>query len=449
MWAFHAKRPLSANELQHAIVINESQALPNTKDPVERNVILDSYKDLIIIDDEIVQPLHYSVKEFVMSYTFNNDNLALVQSLRDANEWLTVGCLLYLQRAPLYDGPKVDSNSLKNLLWHLPFIRYAASDQKLVAAFLQIRHLGPTNWSYSSAVHSTLFVADASIALYSTQLINVPWIREKYDSDSVPDCAVHRAAAAGDLDAVLELYSLDYGTDEPDELGVYPLYYACEGGCETIVTFFLAMKMEVNVCCGFYGNPLQVASFHGYKNIVQMLLDDGADPNIQGGYYETALQAASSRGHRQTVELLLGSNADINIVDGYHGTALQAAASRAHEDIVQMFFEHGADVNLQGGVPGSALTAASGAQHKSICSTALGWAAFRGSEDIVKMLLEKGADVDAYGDSFWGTPLQAAALGGDESIVMMLLERGADVNIQSGHDGCALQAASSEGYENI
>jgi len=64
------------------------------------------------------------------------------------------------------------------------------------------------------------------------------------------------------------------------------------------------------------------------------------------------------------------------------------------------------------------------------------------------MLLEKGADVNAQGGIF-SNELQAASSEGHEEIVAMLLEKGADVNAQGGLFGNALQAASARGEEEI
>lgn len=45
--------------------------------------------------------------------------------------------------------------------------------------------------------------------------------------------------------------------------------------------------------------------------------------------------------------------------------------------------------------------------------------------------------------------LQAASLGDHNQVIQMLLDNGADINIQDERYGNALQAASSEGYDQV
>ncbi|KAJ5740916.1 Pfs NACHT and Ankyrin domain protein [Penicillium malachiteum] len=63
-------------------------------------------------------------------------------------------------------------------------------------------------------------------------------------------------------------------------------------------------------------------------------------------------------------------------------------------------------------------------------------------------LVSKGADVNTQG-GFFGNALQAASSNGHQEIVNLLLEKGADVNAQGGEYGNALQAASLDGHQEI
>ncbi|KAK4182398.1 ankyrin repeat-containing domain protein [Podospora australis] len=72
----------------------------------------------------------------------------------------------------------------------------------------------------------------------------------------------------------------------------------------------------------------------------------------------------------------------------------------------------------------------------------------RGHAGIVRQLLEHGADVNMEGGHF-GNALYAASVKRYTEIVRQLLEHGADVNAQGGHFGNALNAASAEGYTKI
>jgi ankyrin repeat protein len=64
------------------------------------------------------------------------------------------------------------------------------------------------------------------------------------------------------------------------------------------------------------------------------------------------------------------------------------------------------------------------------------------------MLLNEGAEVNAKG-GLYGNALQAASSEGHQEIVQLLVDKRADVNAQGGEYGNALQAVSFEGHQEI
>ncbi|KAL0632587.1 hypothetical protein Q9L58_008518 [Maublancomyces gigas] len=73
---------------------------------------------------------------------------------------------------------------------------------------------------------------------------------------------------------------------------------------------------------------------------------------------------------------------------------------------------------------------------------------YYGLFSISLSLLDSGADVHAHGTRN-DYALQAASSNGHEQVVLLLLDRGADVNAEGGWDGNALQLASSNGHERV
>jgi ankyrin repeat protein len=232
-----------------------------------------------------------------------------------------------------------------------------------------------------------------------------------------------------------------------------PLQVASYSGNEKVVRLLLDNNADVNAQGGFHGNALQAASYRGYDEIVRLLLDKKADVNAQGGECGNALQAASSRGHEKVVRLLLDKNANVNARSrrghgytslytyingddnaqgGHYGNALQAASYNGNEKVVQLLLDRNANINVRGGYYGNALQAAS----------------ISGYEKVVQLLLDKNADVNAQGGKY-GNALQAASYRGYDEIVRLLLDKKADVNAQGGECGNALQAASSRGHEKV
>ncbi|KUM62205.1 hypothetical protein ACN42_g4924 [Penicillium freii] len=102
-----------------------------------------------------------------------------------------------------------------------------------------------------------------------------------------------------------------------------------------------------------------------------------------------------------------------------------------------------AAINKQAGLLGNALQVASSGfttyEFRDQCYV---------DEKMVQTLLYHGADVNIQGGHF-GTALQAASYEGHEKVVQTLLAQGADVNATGGHFGTALQAASRGGHEKV
>uniref|UniRef100_A0A8H7NHJ7 Clr5 domain-containing protein n=1 Tax=Bionectria ochroleuca TaxID=29856 RepID=A0A8H7NHJ7_BIOOC len=73
---------------------------------------------------------------------------------------------------------------------------------------------------------------------------------------------------------------------------------------------------------------------------------------------------------------------------------------------------------------------------------------FEGLVEPARGLIAQGADVNARGGAY-GNALQAASSQGHQEIVVLLLNKGADMNAHGGEYGNALQAASSEGHREI
>ncbi|KAH0556000.1 hypothetical protein GP486_006055, partial [Trichoglossum hirsutum] len=76
------------------------------------------------------------------------------------------------------------------------------------------------------------------------------------------------------------------------------------------------------------------------------------------------------------------------------------------------------------------------------------YASLVGLHSAVQMLLDQGANVNVQSGKY-GNALQAASSEGHEQIAKLLLKNGADVSVRGGYYGNALQAASSKGHEQI
>jgi ankyrin repeat protein len=450
-WMIYAKRPLSTEELQHALATNSKCKSRNDLHIDPPKVILEACGNLLEESMGAIRPIHYTVQEFLTTAP-QGQALGLVRTqLLDSNAMharISSVCLTYIHLSA-FNRPAIGAYDLMGRIEDSKFAGYACQsfdhhiaqcnevsphvtvqleellrqDRQHLAAVLQIKILR-SKLDFSSIVthfDPIRFSVSASTIVYSTSLYDVPAIRQCWVGDASPTYALQLASSAGLVKAVSRLLDTGCDIDERDREGRTPLYHACLHAHIEIVHTLLGVGADVNVHGGYFGNAFQAASASGYTQTVKLLLENNADVNVQGGHFGNALQAASARGYEQTMKLLLENNADVNAQGGYYGTALQAASAFGHEQIVKLLLENNADVNAQGGEYGTALQAASA----------------RGYEQIVKLLLENNADVNAQGGEY-GTALQAASARGYEQTMKLLLENNADVNAQGGYYGNAL-----------
>ena len=67
MWVFYAQRPLPMKELQLAVSIEWSQKTNRISPTYNAETILESCSNLLVVADQRVRPIHYSVREFLTS----------------------------------------------------------------------------------------------------------------------------------------------------------------------------------------------------------------------------------------------------------------------------------------------------------------------------------------------------------------------------------------------
>ena len=115
--------------------------------------------------------------------------------------------------------------------------------------------------------------------------------------------ALHRAAAAGDIEAVKQ---------------------------------HLAAGTDVNVRVGEWGDtPLHRAAFGGNKEIVELLLNNEVDVNVKDDYGCTPLHDAAEYGHKKIIELLISKGADVNAENDDGLTPLDRAEDKEMADLLR------------------------------------------------------------------------------------------------------------------
>jgi hypothetical protein len=436
-WIVYARRSLSTQELQDALAINSDCKVRQDLQTDSPQVILEACGNLLEEANGSIRPIHYTVQEFLTTSVQGLTQQSIQAQLLDSKavqKQLGLVCLAYIRLTALR-RPAKDEWDLYVQLRDNSFAGYACQsfdfhicecgelsldtingletllqqESACLAAILQIKVLRDGHDYRNILQHFNRmdFSITPGTVIYSTNLYNIPTVRQRWVDQTPPTYALHLAASAGLTEAVIRLLRAECNINEKDSTDNTPLYYACLNGDEDTALVLTDKDAEVNAQSGYYGNALQAASARGHEQVVKILLNKGAEVNAQGGRYSSALQAASAGGYELVVKMLLDKGADVDAQSLEYGNALQAASWGGYELVVKMLLDKGADVNAQSGKYGSALQAASE----------------QGYEQVVKMLLDKGADVNAQGGEY--SILQVASIGGHEEVVQMLLDAGA------------------------
>jgi uncharacterized protein len=244
--------------------------------------------------------------------------------------------------------------------------------------------------------------------------------------------ALHWASYRDNLDAADVLLKAGAKVNAANDLGVTPLWPACENGSSAMVRKLLAAGANPNTALLAGETPLMVAARSGYPDVVQQLLAKDANVNAHGSRGQTALMWAAAQGHPAVVKVLLAYHADLKLKSdtwtdvmavpphGYlpynkavpHGgeTALMFAARNGDLESAKLLVAAGANVNDTDAWGVSATTLA----------------AHSGFTDLVLFLLDKGADPNLANNGF--TALHEAIERRDERMVAALLDHKADPN---------------------
>ena len=245
MWTFYTHRPMRIGELQEAVALTKDETCQKQTDLVvdEVAVILEACGNLLVVENDIIRPAHYSAQEFFIKPSSGLPQRRMQEIIADAESVhtkLASVCLRYIQLGML-TKPCSDDIKLFRCIQEIPLVWYAAQnfdyhlwrckilptnilqlvesllqlDKYVVAAILQIRKVQDAS-SLSKVYKDFDYYPNVSAKeiIYETYLYEIDHIRMRWLGDTPIKYALHNAAASGFVNAVERLIEEGYDINE-------------------------------------------------------------------------------------------------------------------------------------------------------------------------------------------------------------------------------------------
>lgn len=247
--------------------------------------------------------------------------------------------------------------------------------------------------------------------------------------------ALHWAAYREDAETVGLLIRAGADFNAVNDLGVAPLYLACDNGNGVIVEMLLKAGADPHATLPSGETALMTAARAGSVEAVKALIARGASVNAREKRdHQTALMWAASQSHPRVVEELIAAGADVNARSDIYRKVVSREMGRGTDAAAVMTMEQGGYTPLlfasrNGDARSARLLLAAGADVNVTTpdgASALAIAAHSGQTAVAMLLLENGADPNAARAGY--APLHLAVLRADEVLLNALLARGADPN---------------------
>jgi ankyrin repeat protein len=295
-WITHAERRLTAEELRHALAVEEHTSEIDVENLTLANVILQVCIGLVSVDpvDGTIGMIHITAYDYFrhLKERFSEIQLDIAKT-----------CMLYLRFRPLCDGACSSIELLRNRFRDMPFLGYAAE------------HWGD---------HTRRVERDLSY-----QIILVL-------NDSGSCASAYQALHYHELRDP----KLASATFDSLPTGLEPLHIAAYWNLSLTAESFLKDKTDPNMLDGQGWTALHWACSQGCEEMVALLLEYHADINARDRSGWTPLFWATIKDHEQIVIRLLRENANHLLIDSDSWTVLHWAASKGNTAITQILLNH-------------------------------------------------------------------------------------------------------------
>jgi len=427
MWVSHAERPLSADELCHALAVELGSKDFNAGNAPSISTLMSCCQGLITVDKETstARLIHPTVKEYLSTRPdiFGKPHAAMAEI-----------CLTYLNSGQV----KALSADPSTVIHDNPFLEYCSIYWGIHAK----RELSDNARSLAiELLHKYDGHISGRLLLKQVKYLDSKGSAGNFGSDpgiDFPFRGLDCASFLGIVELVGTLTAMPGFRDERGVPMLTPLAWAARNGQEGVVEMLLGnYELYPNWSDCFGLTPLIYAIRCGHERVIEILLGKrSVDPNVPDDGGKTPLSYAAQDGLEGVVKILLGRPAIIpDKVDHSGRTPLSFGAENGHLRVVETLLR---EYRVNPDKPN---------RHGQ---TPLSYAASGGHEEVVKILLERkevNPDEPDYDDR---TPLLCAASGGHEGVVKILLGQGkVNPNKPDNNSQTPLMIATRLGFQEV
>lgn len=285
-----ARRPLSVEELRHALSIEIGDTKLDTDNFPVIDILLNISAGLIRVDENnsTIVLVHYTLQEYLEKYK----NILLAEPEME----FAAACLTYLSFDIFSDGPCSNEESLERRLQEYSFLDYASHYWGHHVMGFQLHELTDM---------MMVFLRNEMKVSSSVQILNIPRHRMK-----------------------------DWYARFPKKFS--PLHVVAFWGLDKILTILLQETVEIDSQDSHRATALQLAAQNGHIDVVLLLMEEDAETNMRNNRGETALYWAARNGHEIIVKQLIMKRANIITKDDEGWAALDWAVIGAYNGAVEV-----------------------------------------------------------------------------------------------------------------
>ena len=485
-WVFHAFRPLTVLEIQHALAVETGDSMLDEDNIPEQELLLSVCNGLVTFEKEggFLALVHYTFQQYLKRKAENLFPEAQVDIVRT--------CLTYLSFDEFGQGPCLEDQHLVDRHKRWPLLSYTVSKWNqharqgaeeacidLIISFLSqdanlftFARVHCVRWSMGvnhtgrlPSEVSALWLASFYGLEYTVSHLLASQRHRINEKTGWGDTALHRAAACKNTGVLKLLLSNGAEITAKDRAGNTSLHLASFFRID-IIHFDRFIAMEQQTWSRMEPNA---RTSETSLNVIRLLLDHGANVNAVNSQGETALHLSVMTSQKPLTQLLLARNADVILKNKNLKAPLTLAIINSDDEMTQILLEHDLQRQVQCGILDEAMEIATFAGRLSLLKMLLAkspeqpapdqegrnllhMSAYEGSLECFQSIENSGFDLEAM-DRRKRTCLHIAAAGtppGSCAILEYLLGRGLDPN-QSDVDGWTplLWAAKAGNITNI